>query len=180
MSILVRNVSKRFGDFVALDDVARRRERLADRAPRAERLGEVDPPPDRPDAADTGEILLSGKDATALTPQKRNVGFVFQHYAAFKHMTVRDNIAFGLKVRKRLKRRDPRAGRRAPEPRAAPGPRPSLPGPALHGQRQRMGLAARSRLSRRCSSSTSRSARSTLASAPSSASGSGSSTTSCT
>ena len=50
---------------------------------------------------DAGEVLLAGKDATALAPQKRNVGFVFQHYAAFKHMTVRENIAFGLKVRKR-------------------------------------------------------------------------------
>jgi sulfate transport system ATP-binding protein len=48
-------------------------------------------------------ILLSGNDATALAPQKRNVGFVFQHYAAFKHMTVRDNVAFGLTVRKRPK-----------------------------------------------------------------------------
>ena len=52
---------------------------------------------------DTGAITLSGSDATALTPQKRNVGFVFQHYAAFKHMTVRDNVAFGLQVRKRQK-----------------------------------------------------------------------------
>ena len=50
---------------------------------------------------DEGEILISGRDATALTPQKRNVGFVFQHYAAFKHMTVRDNVAFGLKIRRR-------------------------------------------------------------------------------
>ena len=50
-----------------------------------------------------GEILLAGKDATALAPQKRNVGFVFQHYAAFKHMTVWENVAFGLKVRKRPK-----------------------------------------------------------------------------
>src|SRR5206468_803907 len=50
-----------------------------------------------------GRSLLSGHDATALTPQKRNVGFVFQHYAAFKHMTVRENVAFGLKVRKRPK-----------------------------------------------------------------------------
>ena len=46
-----------------------------------------------------GQIVLSGKDATTLTPQKRNIGFVFQHYAAFKHMTVHDNIAFGLVVR---------------------------------------------------------------------------------
>jgi len=50
---------------------------------------------------DTGEILLAGEDATTATPQRRGVGFVFQHYAAFKHMTVRNNIAFGLKIRKR-------------------------------------------------------------------------------
>ena len=55
------------------------------------------------ETADAGEILLAGKDATPLSPQKRNVGFVFQHYAAFKHMTVRENVAFGLKVRKRPK-----------------------------------------------------------------------------
>jgi sulfate/thiosulfate transport system ATP-binding protein len=53
--------------------------------------------------ADTGDVVLSGRDATALTPQKRNVGFVFQHYAAFKHMTVRENVAFGLTVRRRPK-----------------------------------------------------------------------------
>src|SRR6185312_5599890 len=42
-------------------------------------------------------------DATVVAPQKRGVGFVFQHYAAFKHMTVRDNVAFGLKIRKQPK-----------------------------------------------------------------------------
>ena len=52
---------------------------------------------------DSGEVLLAGKDATDVSPQKRDVGFVFQHYAAFKHMTVRDNVAFALKIRKRPK-----------------------------------------------------------------------------
>ncbi len=50
---------------------------------------------------DTGTVLISGVDATRLAPQRRNVGFVFQHYAAFKHMTVYRNVAFGLEVRKR-------------------------------------------------------------------------------
>jgi sulfate transport system ATP-binding protein len=50
---------------------------------------------------DTGTVLINGADATRLSPQRRNVGFVFQHYAAFKHMTVYRNIAFGLEVRKR-------------------------------------------------------------------------------
>ncbi|GAA3240960.1 sulfate/molybdate ABC transporter ATP-binding protein [Nonomuraea helvata] len=52
---------------------------------------------------DTGTVLISGVDATRLSPQRRNVGFVFQHYAAFKHMSVFKNVAFGLEIRKRPK-----------------------------------------------------------------------------
>jgi sulfate transport system ATP-binding protein len=52
------------------------------------------------ESADTGSVVLTGEDATRLPVQERGVGFVFQHYALFRHMTVRDNIAFGLKVRK--------------------------------------------------------------------------------
>jgi len=52
---------------------------------------------------DTGTVTINGVDATRLSPQKRNVGFVFQHYAAFKHLTVFRNVAFGLEVRKRPK-----------------------------------------------------------------------------
>ncbi|MFF3668461.1 sulfate/molybdate ABC transporter ATP-binding protein [Microtetraspora malaysiensis] len=52
---------------------------------------------------DTGTVRISGVDATRLSPQRRNVGFVFQHYAAFKHMTVFRNVAFGLEIRKRPK-----------------------------------------------------------------------------
>src|SRR5215467_11733385 len=52
---------------------------------------------------DTGSVVISGVDATRLTPQRRNVGFVFQHYAAFKHLTVYRNVAFGLEIRKRPK-----------------------------------------------------------------------------
>ena len=52
---------------------------------------------------DAGEVFISGEEATHISPQKRGVGFVFQHYAAFKHMTVRDNVAFGLTIRKRPK-----------------------------------------------------------------------------
>jgi sulfate/thiosulfate transport system ATP-binding protein len=106
MSILVRNVSKRFGDFVAVDDVSLEVESgsltalLGPSGSGKSTLLRIIAGLESPD---TGEILLSGKDATALAPQKRNVGFVFQHYAAFKHMTVRDNVAFGLEVRKRPK-----------------------------------------------------------------------------
>jgi sulfate transport system ATP-binding protein len=53
--------------------------------------------------ADTGTVTIEGTDATHLPAQKRNVGFVFQHYAVFKHMTVAKNVAFGLEIRKRPK-----------------------------------------------------------------------------
>jgi len=52
---------------------------------------------------DTGSVVIDDVDATGLPPQKRGIGFVFQHYAAFKHMTVFQNVAFGLSVRKRPK-----------------------------------------------------------------------------
>ncbi|MBL7660562.1 ATP-binding cassette domain-containing protein, partial [Escherichia coli] len=52
---------------------------------------------------DTGTITINGRDVTRVPPQRRGIGFVFQHYAAFKHLTVRDNVAFGLKIRKRPK-----------------------------------------------------------------------------
>ena len=55
------------------------------------------------ESPDGGSVLIDDDDATTVPPRRRGVGFVFQHYAAFKHMTVRSNIAFGLKVRKRPK-----------------------------------------------------------------------------
>src|SRR5215813_1391316 len=55
---------------------------------------------ERPDA---GTLSIAGLDVTGRPPQERGVGFVFQHYAAFKHMTVYDNVAFGLSIRKRPK-----------------------------------------------------------------------------
>src|SRR3712207_291629 len=106
MAIEARNVTKRFGDFLALDDVAvcvpsgSLTALLGPSGSGKSTLLRVIAGLEWPDA---GEVFISGEDATAVTPQKRGVGFVFQHYAAFKHMTVRDNVAFGLKVRKRPK-----------------------------------------------------------------------------
>jgi sulfate transport system ATP-binding protein len=104
MSIQVRNVSKRFGDFQALDDVSVDVESgsltalLGPSGSGKSTLLRIVAGLEWPDR---GSISLAGEDATTLAPQRRGVGFVFQHYAAFKHMTVRDNIAFGLKIRKR-------------------------------------------------------------------------------
>jgi sulfate/thiosulfate transport system ATP-binding protein len=55
------------------------------------------------EAPDRGHVVIDGEDATPLPAQRRGIGFVFQHYAAFKHMTVRENVAFGLRIRKRPK-----------------------------------------------------------------------------
>ncbi len=106
MSIEVRNVSKSFGTFAALDDVSLEVEGgsltalLGPSGSGKSTLLRIIAGLETPDA---GDVLISGELATALRPQKRNVGFVFQHYAAFKHMTVRDNVAFGLTIRKRPK-----------------------------------------------------------------------------
>ena len=106
MSIEVRSVSKRFGEFTALHDVSLHVEGgsltalLGPSGSGKSTLLRIIAGLEAPDA---GDVFISGALATSVKPQKRNVGFVFQHYAAFKHMTVRDNVAFGLKVRKRPK-----------------------------------------------------------------------------
>jgi sulfate/thiosulfate transport system ATP-binding protein len=104
MSIVVDSMSKRFGDFIALDDVSlevRDGSLTALLGPSGggkSTLLRVVAGLEQPDA---GKVLIGGEDATYEPPQRRGVGFVFQHYAAFKHMTVRKNVAFGLAIRKR-------------------------------------------------------------------------------
>jgi sulfate transport system ATP-binding protein len=90
---------------------------------------------------DEGEVHILGEPATGLPPQKRGVGFVFQHYAAFKHLTVRENIAFGLRIRKRPKQE---IAERVEELLALVqlrGLGDRYPSQLSGGQRQRMGLA---------------------------------------
>jgi sulfate/thiosulfate transport system ATP-binding protein len=106
MAIAVRRVSKRFGDFVALDSVSLAiagGSLTALLGPSGSGKSTLLRVIAGLETTDEGDVAISGDDATGLPPQKRGVGFVFQHYAAFKHMTVRDNVAFGLKIRKRPK-----------------------------------------------------------------------------
>jgi sulfate/thiosulfate transport system ATP-binding protein len=106
MAMLVRNATRRFGDFTALDDVSVEipsgslTALLGPSGSGKSTLLRVIAGLERPDA---GSVEIDGRDATRLPPQRRGVGFVFQHYAAFKHMTVRENVAFGLKVARRPK-----------------------------------------------------------------------------
>jgi sulfate/thiosulfate transport system ATP-binding protein len=144
MSILVRNATRRFGDFTALDDVSVEipsgslTALLGPSGSGKSTLLRVIAGLERPDA---GSIEIDGRDATTLPPQRRGVGFVFQHYAAFKHMTVRENVAFGLKVARR-----PKAEIRARvdellELVQLPGLADRYPAQLSGGQRQRMALA---------------------------------------
>jgi len=89
----------------------------------------------------TGRVVIGGEDATHLPPQQRNVGFVFQQYALFRHMTVFDNVAFGLRVRKWSK--DRIADRVAELLRMGQlqGEEHKRPAQLSGGQRQRVALA---------------------------------------
>lgn len=106
MAISLMGLTKRFGDFVALDDVSLE---IADGSLTAllgpsgsgkTTLLRIIAGLDVPDA---GVVRLAGRDVTRVPPQDRGIGFVFQHYAPFKHMTVWDNVAFGLAIRRRPK-----------------------------------------------------------------------------
>jgi sulfate transport system ATP-binding protein len=90
---------------------------------------------------DAGEVWISGKEATALAPQKRDVGFVFQHYAPFTHMTVWDNIAFGLTIRRRPKDEVRARVAELIELVQLKGLDKRYPSQLSGGQRQRMALA---------------------------------------
>lgn len=107
MSIAIDHISKSFGSFRALDDVSLD-------LPRGELVALLGPSGCGKttllriiaglETADTGRILIDGEDATAKHVRERQVGFVFQHYALFRHMSVFENIAFGLRVKPRAAR----------------------------------------------------------------------------
>ena len=107
MSIEVRDVSKRFGTFVSLD-------RVSFSVARGELVALLGPSGSGKttllriiaglEHADQGTVLLEDEDATSRDARDRGVGFVFQHYALFRHMTVFENVAFGLRVRPRHRR----------------------------------------------------------------------------
>lgn len=104
MSIQVQNIQKRFGSFVALDNVSLD-------FPSGELVALLGPSGCGKttllriiaglEQADAGTVLLDGEDASSTHVRERQVGFVFQHYALFKHMTVFDNVAFGMRMKPR-------------------------------------------------------------------------------
>jgi sulfate/thiosulfate transport system ATP-binding protein len=142
--ISVNSATKRYGDFAALDDVSVDVESgsltalLGPSGSGKSTLLRVIAGLEVPDS---GTVLIDGRDVTNVAPQKRNIGFVFQHYAAFKHMTVRDNVAFALTIRRRPKKEiDARVDELLGIVGLA-GYQKRYPSQLSGGQRQRMALA---------------------------------------
>jgi sulfate transport system ATP-binding protein len=142
--IEVRAVSKRFGSFLALDGVtatAKKGSLTALLGPSGSGKSTLLRVIAGLETPDEGRVVIGGADVTGRPPQERGVGFVFQHYAAFKHMTVAENVAFGLRIRRR-----PRAEVRARVEELLAlvqleGLAGRYPAQLSGGQRQRMGLA---------------------------------------
>ena len=144
MSISVLNISKRFGDFVALDGVSLEVPTgslvalLGPSGSGKSTLLRIIAGLERPDA---GAVHIADEDVTSTSPQDRGIGFVFQHYAAFKHMTVFENVAFGLKIRKRPRAEIRERVHELLELVQLEGMAKRYPSQLSGGQRQRMGLA---------------------------------------
>jgi sulfate transport system ATP-binding protein len=144
MSISIRNVSKQFGSFVALEDVSLEVPGgslvalLGPSGSGKSTLLRIIAGLERPDG---GEVHIAEEDVTGQAPQDRGIGFVFQHYAAFKHMTVFQNVAFGLKIRKRPRDEIKERVHELLELVQLEGFANRYPSQLSGGQRQRMGLA---------------------------------------
>jgi len=148
MSITLEHISKRFGDFTALHDVSldvASGELVALLGPSGSGKTTLLRVIAGLETPDTGHVGIGGEDATDTPVRERHVGFVFQHYALFRHMTVHENVAFGLRVRPRASRPDEAAIREKVRSLLA---LVQLEGFARHfphqlsgGQRQRIALA---------------------------------------
>jgi sulfate/thiosulfate transport system ATP-binding protein len=144
VSIQVENASKSFGDFAALEDVSVE-------VPDGSLTAILGPSGSGKstllraiaglEELDQGRVLINGEDATSQPAQSRGVGFVFQHYAAFKHMTVAGNIGFGLKIRKASKDKITERVRELLQLVQLEGLGDRYPAQLSGGQRQRMALA---------------------------------------
>jgi sulfate transport system ATP-binding protein len=144
MAIEATGITKHFGDFKALDDVAVH-------VPDGSLTALLGPSGSGKstllrviaglEAPDEGVVRFGGRDVTRISAQDRGVGFVFQHYAAFKHMSVRDNVGFGLKIRKQPKERIKARVDELLELVHLTGWADRYPGQLSGGQRQRMALA---------------------------------------
>jgi sulfate/thiosulfate transport system ATP-binding protein len=143
-AITVRGANKRYGDFAALDNVdfdvpsgsltALLGPSGSGKSTLLRTIAGLDEP-------DTGTVTINGRDVTHIPPQRRGIGFVFQHYAAFKHLTVRDNVGFGLRIRKRPKAEIKQKVDNLLEVVGLSGFQTRYPNQLSGGQRQRMALA---------------------------------------
>jgi len=144
MSIVVENATKKFGDFVALDDVSievRDGSLTALLGPSGSGKSTLLRAIAGLEELDSGRVLISGRDMTKTPVQDRGVGFCFQHYAAFKHMTVAQNVAFGLSIQKRSKAEISDRVTELLELVHLQGLAERYPSQLSGGQRQRMALA---------------------------------------
>jgi sulfate transport system ATP-binding protein len=171
-AIIVQGANKHYGDFAALDNVdfvvpegsltALLGPSGSGKSTLLRAIAGLDQP-------DTGTITIKGQDVTNVPPQRRGIGFVFQHYAAFKHLSVRDNVAFGLKIRKRPKAEVKEKVDNLLEVVGLSGFQSRYPNQLSGGQRQRMattcvrgcGACTTRCMSRQCSSPTTKRRRST-------------------
>ncbi|MEA2396499.1 MAG: sulfate/thiosulfate transport system ATP-binding protein [Thermoleophilaceae bacterium] len=144
MSIVIQGVGKSFGDFRAVDDVSlevRDGSLTALLGPSGSGKSTLLRIIAGLEAPDQGRVLIAGEDRTHAPARQRDVGFVFQHYAAFKHMTVRENVAFGLKIRKAPRERVQARVEELLELVHLEGYANRYPAQLSGGQRQRMALA---------------------------------------
>jgi sulfate/thiosulfate transport system ATP-binding protein len=142
--IIAETITKRFGDFVAVDEVSvsvpsgSLTALLGPSGSGKSTLLRVISGLERPEA---GRVLIDGNDVTGVPPQRRGIGFVFQHYAAFKHMTVEKNVSFGLEIRRRPRAEIRQRVEELLELVQLDGFAKRYPAQLSGGQRQRMALA---------------------------------------